>query len=377
MIVEFRRINRLRFRLSKSTEKTTDSLYNKYMNEPNPDQQSNSQPVNKMSSRATNFLMMGATKSAQQTQSLNPQDLPEEVGGEAHEYSQPPPPQEYTEHPQEQRRTGVIGSTIHPAKRPGVPEHETESTPHQDQAQATGQLEQDDHPASQKKPSREERIEKLADRITDVLKKISDIKTGMLNPDIAPGQRVNLLSEKSPGLSKFLTVLIIQLEPLFLLVQRINQKLIEKNLVQAKVEVKQPEEVPENTPPPPPEKVSFLELAEKNIIFCDNRKRPLYTLEQMKGKHGYTVSEDVIAPMILEEITKAFHEVAPKAKAIPTPTSGMYAGIPMDQVMEHITEEEIMRFLSYVHHFPRGYVGKSFRITESFAGWVVSGTPDD
>ena len=347
------------------------------MNEPNPDQQSNSPAVNKMSSRATNFLMMGATKSAQQTQSLNPQDLPEEVAHEVHESLPNTASQEYTEHPQEQRRTGVIGSTIHPAKRPGVPEYETEPSSHQNQAQSTGQLQSEALPAIQRKPSREERIEKLADRITDVLKKISDIKTGMLNPDIAPEQRVSLLSGKSPGLSKFLTVLIIQLEPLFLLVQRINQKLIEKNLVQAKVEAKQPEEAPENRPPPPPEKVSFLELAEKNIIFCDNRKRPLYTLEQMKGKHGYTVSEDVIAPMILEEITKAFHEVAPKAKAIPTPTSGMYSGIPMDQVMEHITEEEIMRFLGYVHHFPRGYVGKSFRITESFAGWVVSGTPDD
>lgn len=346
------------------------------MNEPNPDQQSNSQPVNKMSSRATNFLMMGATKSAQQTQSLDPHDLPEEVSSEVHEYPPDASAQEHAPTPQEQRRTGVIGSTIHPAKRPGVPEYESEVNP-QNQAHPTGQLESEALPLNQRKPSREERIEKLADRITDVLKKISDIKTGMLNPEIAPGHRVSLLSEKYPGLSKFLTVLIIQLEPLFLLVQRINQKLVEKNLVQAKVAEKPPEEAPENKPPPPPEKVSFLELAEKNIIFCDNRKRPLYTLEQMKGKHGYTVSEDVIAPMILEEITKAFQEVAPKAKAIPTPTSGMYAGIPMDQVMEHITEEEIMRFLGYVHNFPRGYVGKSFRITESFAGWVVSGTPDD
>lgn len=352
------------------------------MNEPNPDQQSNSQPVNKMSSRATNFLMMGATKSAHQTQSLNPQDLPQEMGTSHGENPDIPPEEMPTPAPQaEVRRTGVIGSTIHPAQRPGVPEYpeSPQHAPPQQQAQPTGHLDPEEPTgtAGQRKPSREERIDKLADRITDVLKKISDIKTGMLNPEIAPSERVNLLSEKSPALSKFLTVLIIQLEPLFLLVQRINQKLVEKNLVQAKPEEKPPEEVVEKAPPPPPTKVSFLELAEKNIIFCDNRKRPLYTLEQMKGKHGYTVSEDVIAPMILEEITRAFHEVAPKAKAIPTPTSGIYAGIPMDQVMEHITEEEIMRFLGYVHNFPRGYVGKSFRITESFAGWVVSGTPDD
>ena len=49
----------------------------------------------------------------------------------------------------------------------------------------------------------------------------------------------------------------------------------------------------------------------------------------------------------------------------------------MNEVMERISEEEVMRFLNYVQNFPRGYVGKNFRITESFAGWVVSGTPDD
>lgn len=349
------------------------------MNEPNSDHQSNSQPVNKMSSRATNFLMMGATKSAQQTQSLDPQDLPQEVT--AHEESYPQEHHQENTAPQsppnpEPKRTGVISSTIHPAQRPGMPPPEPPTMPGR-QAQPTSRLEEPESEPAQRKPSREERIDKLAEHITDVLKKISDIKTGMLNPDLPPEQRASILSEKSPALSKFLTLLVVQLEPVFLLIQRINQKLVEKNLVQPKVEEKPVEEPEENKPPPPPAKVSFLELAEKNIIFCDNRKRPLYTLEQMKGKHGYTVSEDVIAPMILEEIIQAFHEVAPKAKAIPTPTSGMYAGIPMDQVMEHISEEEIMRFLGYVHNFPRGYVGKSFRITESFAGWVVSGTPDD
>ncbi len=341
------------------------------MNEPNPDQESNSAPANKMSSRATNFLMMGATKSARHTQALDPEEVP----NDAHEptpetYAQeaetPPPPAT------EQRRTGVIGSTIHPAQRPGM------EPPPEESPAATTRLEEEPPAPRKQRPSQEERIDKLADRITDVLKKISDIKTGVLNPDMAPGERVNMISEKSPGFSRFLTILITQLEPVFLLVQRINQKLVEKNLVQPKPE-QAPEVVEEEVEaePTPPEKVSFLDLAEKNIIFCDNRKRPLYTLEQMRGKHGYTVSEDVIAPMILEEIVKAFHEVAPKAKAIPTPTSGMYANIPMDQVMEHITDEEIMRFLGYVHNFPRGYVGKNFRITESFAGWVVSGTPDD
>lgn len=134
------------------------------------------------------------------------------------------------------------------------------------------------------------------------------------------------------------------------------------------------DEAVDEAPTPP---VSFVALAEKNIIFTDNRKVPLYTAEQMIGKNGYSVSEAVVRPLIMEKILEAFQEVAPKAKAIPTPDKGLYAGRSMDDVMENLGEEDIDRFLSYVIKFPVGYAGKRYRITESFAGWVVSGTPDD
>lgn len=127
----------------------------------------------------------------------------------------------------------------------------------------------------------------------------------------------------------------------------------------------------------PEKQVSFVALAEKNIIFTDNRKVPLYTQEQMIGKNGYAVSETVVRPLIMEKVIEAFQEVAPKAKAIPTPDKGIYAGRPMTEVMEQISEVDVDRFLRYVLKFPVGYAGKRYRITESFAGWVVSGTPDD
>jgi hypothetical protein len=342
------------------------------MNEPNTQQeQAASQPPKKMSSRATNFLMMNAG---------GPGSAPEP--SESDSGATQPAHEAPAASESGSKRTGVIGSTIHPAQRPGYPEDpQSESAA----AASTSQLTSPRQRTSQridpelKAKSKEEKIDRLADRITDVLKKISDIKTGMLNPDMQTSQKLQLMAERSPGFSRFLAILLTQLEPMLMLVQRINEKLVEKNLVKMRASSRQApeEESSEVAPPPPPEKVSFLELAEKNIVFCDNRKRPLYTLEQMRGKHGYTASEEVLAPMILQNIVEAFHEVAPKARAIPTPSSGIYANIPMDQVMENISDEEIMRFLNYVQRFPRGYVGKNFRITESFAGWVVSGTPDD
>lgn len=347
------------------------------MNEPNTQQdQTASQQPKKMSSRATNFLMMNAATGAPPPGS--PPEAYQNYPDPEHQaqYAGPEPQPPAQEAPA-RRTTGVVSSTVMPAQRPG-------NTPDPVSAPQTSQLSAPRSkplpPTPEEKARRkEEKIDKLADRITDVLKKITEIKTGMLNPDMQTSQKLQMMAENSPGFSKFLGILLTQLEPMLLLVQRINQKLIEKNVVKANASRSPgPEQEPEEyTPPPPPPKVSFIELAEKNIIFCDNRKRPLYSLEQMRGKHGYTASEEVLAPMILENIIQAFHEVAPKAKAIPTPTSGIYANKPMDQVMEDIGEEDIMLFLNYVQRFPRGYVGKNFRITESFAGWVVSGTPDD
>jgi len=355
------------------------------MNEPNTQSGQESQQPQRMSSRATNFLIMGAKSG----QTNHYQETPVQAATNESQPLPPPPPVSSSVNEAEyppQKKTGVISSTIYPAHRQNT--SEPPSPPSQQSAAQTSQLQQtpsiskDKQAAHENKSrSQEDKIDRLADRITDVLKKISDIKTGMLNPEVRTGAKIQLMAEKSPAFSKFLAVMLTQLEPLLLLVQSINQKLVEKNLIKKQQQAEpnaEADETEANSPPPPPEKISFLELAEKNIIFCDNRKRPLYSLEQMRGKHGgYTASEAVLAPMILEEITKAFHEVAPKAKAIPTPTSGIYANIPMDQVMEQISDEEIMRFLNYVQRFPRGYVGKSFRITESFAGWVVSGTPDD
>jgi hypothetical protein len=45
--------------------------------------------------------------------------------------------------------------------------------------------------------------------------------------------------------------------------------------------------------------------------------------------------------------------------------------------MRNITDDEIYNFLFYVKKFPSKYIGKNYRISESFAAWVMSGTPED
>jgi hypothetical protein len=233
-------------------------------------------------------------------------------------------------------------------------------------------LRDEDENVSSKK-SEEEKIEEFADNVARFLDKIDNLKSifkSFFGKKYIGGLET-LKMTVMKGKLKFLKPFL----PLIIIVQKIGERWGKKGY----------EEIDEEPDNEPKEKdtsetkkpLTFLELAEKNIIFTDNKKNPLYTLEMLKGKSGYVASESVIAPMVMENIITAFHEVAPKAKGIPTPESGKYANIPMAQVMEDISEIDILEFLEYVRSFPRGYVGKNYRITESFAGWAVSGTPDD
>jgi hypothetical protein len=227
---------------------------------------------------------------------------------------------------------------------------------------------------SQKNKSEEEKIEEFAEKVASFLDKIENIRLIFISffernyPLVV--EKIKFLTSK--GKLKFLKPLL----PLFIIIQKINEKWFNTTVEYEEDNEEKDDNKKENTNEPR-KPVTFLELAEKNIIFTDNRKRPLYTLEQLRDKSGYTASESVVNPIIMENIINAFREVAPKARSIPTPETGKYAGTPMDQVMENITEEDIMEFLEYVRNFPRGYVGKNYRITESFAGWAVSGTPED
>lgn len=229
---------------------------------------------------------------------------------------------------------------------------------------------------SKPKLTQEQKAEIVVNKVSSILDWIMTIKQIFKNPYGVSemfSRKYSELVKRNPSLGKMINKIVSP----FLFIHLIKEEIKKRWGKGIKGPRKDIEENERDYEEPERGEVTFLELSEKGIIFCDNKKRPLYTLEQLKDKSGYTASPEVINPIIMNNILNAFYEVAPKAKAIPTPETGKYAGIPMDEVMANITEEEVMTFLYYVKRFPRGYVGKNFRITESFAGWVVSGTPND
>lgn len=336
--------------------------------------------------RASEFLKTGSDLAGKSGQSdpLYESQLQERISQEPHENTASEPEQPAPQAQEKSKpRSGVVSSTIHyPAKQ-----HSEAETPSHPKAVSKNPATNTAPLMAEKHLKRDAQVERMADKIVGLAEGLVLFKTGMLNPQLTPSQKVKLVAQRYPHFfkrfGKVFAGLIPVLYPLMLFLQKLNQKMAERQLIQ-------PVPVPQSAKPQPetakaaeapmpaePEKISFLELAEKNIVFCDNYKRPLYSLDKLRDKYGRTASEDVIGPHVYAEIHKAFQEVALKAKGLPTPESGLFAGIPMESVMENATEREILLFLNYVKRFPRGYTGKNFRITESFAGWVISGTPDD
>ncbi|MFN8671645.1 MAG: hypothetical protein U0457_06110 [Candidatus Sericytochromatia bacterium] len=229
---------------------------------------------------------------------------------------------------------------------------------------------------TKKAKSEEEKIEEFTEKVTKILDKVENIKN--ILKSLFERKSGEAIEKLKTGIVKGKLSFLKPLLPVFIVIQKINERFFKGKEEEIPEEPEEKSKEDENKEAAEPKKpVTFLELAEKNIIFTDNKKAPLYSIEQLRGKNGYVASDAVIAPMIMENIINAFREVAPKAKAIPTPETGKYAGIAMTDVMGNLGEADIISFLEYVRNFPRGYVGKNYRITESFAGWAVSGTPDD
>lgn len=136
------------------------------------------------------------------------------------------------------------------------------------------------------------------------------------------------------------------------------------------------EEVPAEAAPPVP-RVKFLELAEKGIVFVDDKKAPLYTLDRLKGSRGYAGNVEVMDAAIISRILEQFKELAPRARSLPAPQSGRFGGVPMTDILEQATEEDVRDFIYYVNAFPKKYIGKELKFAGSFAAWVSAGAPLD
>ncbi|MEK7435215.1 MAG: hypothetical protein AABZ74_18935 [Cyanobacteriota bacterium] len=133
-----------------------------------------------------------------------------------------------------------------------------------------------------------------------------------------------------------------------------------------------PETIEEEAPPPPElKKSAFTDMIELNIIFMDNYKKNLYNNQKTGAMKLSKSEENLIMSMAME----AIRECAEFTVELPAPVEGIYQGIPIYQVMENITEDDVRIFLGFVKAFPGKYIGKTWKMSETYATWLINNSP--
>lgn len=114
------------------------------------------------------------------------------------------------------------------------------------------------------------------------------------------------------------------------------------------------------------------DLLDKNIVFCDNRRQPLYSMAQTRGLGKLSRMEMELA---MELAMNAIRECADQAEALPVMAEGRYAGRRIADVMREIEPVDVQRFFHFARTYAASYTGKNFRLSETFATWLLNNAP--
>jgi len=128
--------------------------------------------------------------------------------------------------------------------------------------------------------------------------------------------------------------------------------------------------------PPPPDinakHANYSDMLELNIVFTDNMKKPLYKKKPNAPSVRLGAMEE---DLIMSNAILAINECAEFTLELPNPTTGLYAGQRIYDIMANVTKEDVAIFLGFVKAFPGKYIGKEWKISETFATWLINNAP--
>ena len=113
---------------------------------------------------------------------------------------------------------------------------------------------------------------------------------------------------------------------------------------------------------------TFENMLEINVILTDNYDIPLYK----KRNIALAKTEE---SLILMTSKDAIKQCAEFTKGMPPIQSGYYEGKEVSYVMENVEDDDVTLFLGYIKARPQKYVSKSWKISETFATWLVNNAP--
>ena len=218
--------------------------------------------------------------------------------------------------------------------------------------------------------------------LEDVLARLDEfnqsVKLLMSNASVAfRNVSMMLITPLLPFLNGILKLLNIPLQFINLLTRKVNERMGKSTptaVVSEDGVVSEPQQEAVESEAPPAasaKQAKFTDMIELNIVFTDNMKKPLYKKQQTMAQKLGAMEED----LIFSNALLAISECAEFTADLPSPASGFYAGQKIYDIMSNVTKDDVAIFLGFVKAFPGKYIGKEWKVSETFATWLINNAP--
>lgn len=236
--------------------------------------------------------------------------------------------------------------------------------------------------AAKKKPPPMRSEDSMDQSLDDIIVKLEEFNKSvqMLVSNASVAMRniaLVLVTPLLPLLNQLLKLLNIPLHLINLLARKVNQRMGGRPASTGLAPVDGSDmSAYEPEPEPEPEPVNaknsnFSDMLELNILFTDNMKKALYKKKPGMAQKMGAMEED----LIISNAMLAIAECAEFTTELPSPATGIYAGKRIYDIMSNVTKEDVAIFLGFVKAYPGKYIGKEWKISETFATWLINNAP--
>lgn len=123
------------------------------------------------------------------------------------------------------------------------------------------------------------------------------------------------------------------------------------------------------------------QLGELNIFFYDLSKQPMYSMRHLRHGDSREIERVVLKQLVADvlETAEVIRDIPEEdwseAWKQPIP-AGRFAGLNIIEAMEQTNLYDVYGFLDFVQAYPGKYMGKNWKINETYATWVINDTPE-
>ncbi|MBI1308053.1 MAG: hypothetical protein GC181_15720 [Bacteroidetes bacterium] len=122
----------------------------------------------------------------------------------------------------------------------------------------------------------------------------------------------------------------------------------------------------------------LFELTKLNVIFANDFKKRLFNYCQIRSITKETSEEAIVSVMrrIVYETADYLYNPNDSTDKLNIPLAGgKYQGSNMWEAMLNTRNQDVFDFLDFVKSYPAKYMGRKYRIDETYATWIINFTP--